>query len=649
MATDQDGNEIQLDVRFIDKAIFRFKSAKAALIHLRKLGKPPTSQFVGLYNLSPPIEGALEVVGALAGFANGLEGLTTSRLTTFHLKKEWASSNMALWIDFLLHHFVLADDSEPSTPEALDALEHMLTLIPCMLSFPSKDPVRKADIAAIQKLSPTLHPVFVHTWCKVLEKQHHTWGDWSLLLRDFAEHDLTIRILDSSPLRRLYPPDEVTGYAILRHLHFLAPRIHKVEPRELRHARFFVEAISFCHQGSAMPIESPTIRPSALFAMSALMVQLVTKRKDLSNAATDSKECQVSHAIACQAALLVAMLLREPAWVEEVIKAGMLKAVVKAYPCLFEYDRRPEVMKHPEKQLELWMGRILEQIARFLFYSSVFHLYSRAFRKISRTEGEGWNEMLQAKSEPLYKRWAMARYRAFMITEIRSFMKARAARFLCNNDVCPRINLASEEQGKTDTRFFLCNACTTVMYCSHKCQKVHWKANHRAECPSRTRFLATAPALTEFEFRVMHAFVDAYLKMHSGEITTMIDSFIESLKSTEVKARLASKDVQCIVKGTKPPIIFCDFSSPSLPDPKLCVNIYDPVTFAHNSDLSQRGAAERIPDWIELWRTKVDEGHALIISAFARKKDLDAVIDRFSSFPLLQWNPVFEDEEDVLD
>ncbi|KAL0069930.1 hypothetical protein AAF712_002825 [Marasmius tenuissimus] len=595
MATDQDGNEIQLDVRFIDKAIFRFKSAKAALIHLRKLGKPPTSQFVGLYNLSPPIEDALEVVGALAGFANGLEGLTTSRLTTFHLKKEWASSNMALWIDFLLHHFVLADDSEPSTPEALDALEHMLTLIPCMLSFPSEDPVRKADIAAIQKLSPTLHPVFVHTWCKVLEKQHHTWGDWSLLLQDFAEHDLTIRILDSSPLRRLYPPDEVTGYAILRHLHFLAPRIHKVEPRELRHARFFVEAISFCHQGSAMPIESPTIRPSALFAMSALMVQLVTKRKDLSNAATDSKECQVSHAIACQAALLVAMLLREPAWVEEVIKAGMLKAVVKAYPCLFEYDRRPEVMKHPEKQLELWMGRILEQIARFLFYSSVFHLYSRAFRKISRTEGEGWNEMLQAKSEPLYKRWAMARYRAFMITEIRSFMKARVARFLCNNDVVP------------------------------------------------------APALTEFEFRVMHAFVDAYLKMHSGEITTMIDSFIESLKSTEVKARLASKDVQCIVKGTKPPIIFCDFSSPSLPDPKLCVNIYDPVTFAYNSDLSQRGAAERIPDWIELWRTKVDEGHALIISAFARKKDLDAVIDRFSSFPLLQWNPVFEDEEDVLD
>ncbi|KAK1225458.1 hypothetical protein PQX77_011607 [Marasmius sp. AFHP31] len=612
------GDMLQVDAPFIRNAISRFRSAKNALNHLRKLGKPPTSHSA-ILSISPSTKAALEVVGALAGIARGLEGDSASQLASFYLRREWESANIALWIQFLLRKFVLADDY-PSSPEALDALEHTLTLIPPMLTCP-KEGIEGIDssnfYAGLTKLSPTLHPIFVHVWCKVLERQHHTWAKWSALLKYFAETDLTIRLSDS-PMKRMYPSDSnpaAMGYGFFRHLHCLIPNIDKMTISELLDVRSLVEAVTFCHRGpeSEMFQKSPAVAPSIVFAVSTLLLRLVTKRKTLLNATADSVECKVLHSIAVGSAVLIANILKwGTTWSEEAVKAGVLKAVVKAYPCLFERDRQPDMP--PEGCLDVWLGRILEAISRALFYAPMLHLFTRAERKISAAEGEGLSETLKAKSEPLYYHWVMAGDRARMIRMIRSMLRARN----------PRL----------------------------RCQKIDWKAQHQVNCPIAAEVLSepAVPAFTEYDFRVMEVFVTAYLQMYGQVITSMINSFLEDLQSRE-GVNLTSLDVRHIIKGTKSPIVLCDFATPSLSEPKSCVTIFDPLMMEGDERLYRRGAAAWVSGLMEDWRKEVNDGSVVLtVALFAGAPGKDEVVGQWYSFqPLSAWNPVFGGEENVLD
>ncbi|KAL0069929.1 hypothetical protein AAF712_002824 [Marasmius tenuissimus] len=492
--------------------------------------------------------------------------------------------------------------------------------------------------AELTKLSPTLHSTFVHVWCKVLElRQHHTWADWSTLLRKFAEEDLTIR-LSNSPMKRPYPSDSnpaAMGFSFLRHLHCLIPNIRKMTISELRlDVQNFVKATTFCHRGpeSEMFQTSPAVAPSIVFAVSTLLLRIVTKRKTLLNATVDSAECKVSHTIAVDSALLIPNVLQwGTTWSEEAVEAGVLKAVVKAYPCLFEFDQKPDTS--PEGRLDVWLGRILEAISRALFYASMLHLFSRAERKISAAEGEGLSEMLQAKSESLYDHWVMARDRARMIRMIRSCLKKRSPRVTCVNSTCLQV---SNVQANVDVRSFL-----------------YWKVQHWVDCLQRAETLSepATPAFTEYDCQAIKLFIYVYLELHAQVIMDMINSFLEDLRSGE-GVNLTSVDLQHIIKGTKYPIILCNFATPSLSEPRSCVTIWDPVMMEENEGLYKRGTAAAVSKLMENWQETVNDGDVLAIALFARAQGRDLVVANCSTFPLsgmAPGNPVFRDEENVVD
>ncbi|KAJ8078339.1 hypothetical protein PM082_000546 [Marasmius tenuissimus] len=149
----------------------------------------------------------------------------------------------------------------------------------------------------------------------------------------------------------------------------------------------------------------------------------------------------------------------------------------------------------------------------------------------------------------------------------------------------------------------------------------------------------------------MKLFIYVYLELHAQVIMDMINSFLEDLRSGE-GVDLTSVDLQHIIKGTKYPIILCNFATPSLSKPRSCVTIWDPVMMEENEGLYKQGAAAAVSKLMENWQETVNDGDVLAIALFARAQGRDLVVANCSTFPLsgmAPWNPVFGDEENVVD
>ncbi|KAJ8096118.1 hypothetical protein PM082_000025 [Marasmius tenuissimus] len=153
-----------------------------------------------------------------------------------HIKIEWKSS-VAPWLRYLLRNIVLANE-DPSTPEALDATERVLVLIPSLLEMKGRD--NTEHTLAFKRATPYLYHVLMQVWFKLLETHHPTWGYWSVIVSHFAPDNLLHRI-DLAPYNeRPYIHNEITGPIIARHLHTPAMQIDKMPPHELTLVENFV-------------------------------------------------------------------------------------------------------------------------------------------------------------------------------------------------------------------------------------------------------------------------------------------------------------------------------------------------------------------------------------------------------------------------
>ncbi|KAK1225460.1 hypothetical protein PQX77_011609 [Marasmius sp. AFHP31] len=392
-----------VDWAFIRRANRRFKSANGALTYLRRLGRPPRSPALGLTDHISTLEVILEVVATFAATRRGLNGRDASKSVIFMIKEEWKSV-IDPWIMFLLKVVVSASDG-PSTPQAVEIVNQTLTLIPLMMSFP-----RDSSIAgSITQTSPYLFLLLVQVWCKIIDENHPAWGSWSSLLFDYAPSD---RLKRRVPTRIETPPDdkdEIVGRLIVRHLQRESLRVPTMSLDELNSFKMFIGCFPVAYFiGPRTAVSLMSVRRPVVSSCAYILSQLLSERKSLSRATSKSPECLLVHDITTLLAGYPEPFIDDPVWVVEVMNAGFIKAIFRAYPCLFEAGRHRPV--YLDQSLTYWLCKILDQISKFLIYSSVIHKFSRAERKIMADEGAV--EILKSKSEGLMQRWIVASEKA---------------------------------------------------------------------------------------------------------------------------------------------------------------------------------------------------------------------------------------------
>ncbi|KAL0069932.1 hypothetical protein AAF712_002827 [Marasmius tenuissimus] len=543
-----------VDWAFVRRANRRFKSASGALAHLRRLGRPPSSAALGLIDYMSTLEVVLEVIATLTATMRGLNGRNASESVVFTIKEEWKSV-IGPWIMFLLNVVVSAGDG-PSTPQAVEVVNQTLTLIPSMMSFPQGS----NTASAITQTSPHLFSLLVQVWCKVIDENHPTWGTWSSLLFDYAPPD---RLKRRVPTHIETPPDdkdEIVGRLIVRHLQRESLRITTMSLEELNSFKTFVGCLPVAYFiGPRTALSLISVRRLVVSLCSYILSQLLSERKSLSRATSKSPECLLVHDIATLLAGYLEPFIDEPVWVVEVMNAGFIKAIFKAYPCLFEAGRQRPV--YLDQSLTYWLCKILDHISKFLIYSSVIHKFSRAERKI--TANEGAVRGLELKSEALMQRWGVASEKAMVFRTFRQSLK--------------------------DDLGLLCDGVSVF---------------------------------SDYEFRMLREFVDAYYIQHGAEIISLFRTYITSLKSA------GGKDE--ILDQRKTPFLYIDFNSPSIPNPKDCVRFLDTKTVLEILPIAS-------PEWfsgiIRKWWAEVTEGNVLMIGCFPRTGNIPLLVERISRFP----------------
>ncbi|KAJ8078333.1 hypothetical protein PM082_000540 [Marasmius tenuissimus] len=604
-----------VDWAFVRRANRRFKSANGALAHLRRLGRPPSSAALCLINYMSTLEVVLEVIATLTATMRGLNGRNASESVVFAIKEEWKSV-IGPWIMFLLNVVVSAGDG-PSTPQAVEVVNQTLTLIPSMMSFPQGS----NTASAITQTSPHLFPLLVQVWCKVVDENHPAWGTWSSLLFDYAPPD---RLKRRVPTHIETPPDdkdEVVGRLIVRHLQRESLRITTMSLEELNSFQTFVGCLPVAYFiGPRTALSLMSIRRLVVSLCSYILSQLLSERKSLSRATSKSPECLLVHDIATLLAGYLEPFIDEPVWVVEVMNAGFIKAIFKAYPCLFEAGRQRPV--YLDQSLTYWLCKILDQISKFLIYSSVIHKFSRAERKIMAIEGAVGT--LKWKSEDLMQRWAVASEKAMVFRTFRQSLKDDLG-LLCGNHISCSLKSPSpcdRVQVQRNVRFLRCSACLTTTYCSYECRRMDWH-QHRSICPRMQEAMRNGvPVFSDYEFRMLREFIDAYYIQHGPEIFSLFRTYITSLKSDGGKHEILD---QC-----KTPFLFIDFNNPSIPNPKDCVRFLDTKTVFEILPIAS-------PEWfsgiIRKWWTEVTEGNVLMIGCFPRTGNIPLLVERISRFP----------------
>ncbi|KAL0056755.1 hypothetical protein AAF712_016637, partial [Marasmius tenuissimus] len=318
------------------------------------------------------------------------------------------------------------------TPEALDATERALIFIPSMLTLEGLD--NKDHIPVLKKSTPYLHPLFMQVWFKVLDTHHPSWGYWSVIVSDFAPNNLAQQ-MELAPMYKEGPyiGDEITGPVVARHLRALALKIDRIPLKELILVEEFVKFVpNVWKRSSADPFDSPITQRPMVHAFSFFIARLISRRTSLAEATVDSMECTYSYTIATLLASLLKSMIDEYPLAIEVIKSGLVRAIFRAYPCLYDLSHERSVSLEPRASLVHWLGGILDQISTFLIYFSVNRTFIRDKKRIA-VRCEDHEEFLESRSRYLYDRWMMATEKAEGIRGLRQVLIDNQPSLMCGN------------------------------------------------------------------------------------------------------------------------------------------------------------------------------------------------------------------------
>ncbi|KAJ8096200.1 hypothetical protein PM082_000108 [Marasmius tenuissimus] len=499
----------------------------------------------------------------------------------------------------------------------------------------------KDHIPVLKKSTPYLHPLFMQVWFKVLDTHHPSWGYWSVIVSDFAPNNLAQQ-MELAPMYKEGPyiGDEITGPVVARHLRALALKIDRIPLKELILVEEFVKFVpNVWKRSSADPFDSPTTQRPMVHAFSFFIARLISRRTSLAEATVDSMECTYSYTIATLLASLLKSMIDEYPLAIEVIKSGLVRAIFRAYPCLYDLSHERSVSLEPRASLVHWLGGILDQISTFLIYFSVNRTFVRDKKRIA-VRCEDHEEFLESRSRYLYDRWMMATEKAEGIRGLRQVLIDNQPSLMCGNANCILKNnqpCDPEVERERPVRYRRCSTCKAAIYCSYECQKGDWetpcpvlKTGHRERCRDLQRNLQIgASAITSHDSQLMYQILQLFVIQNEANVMESIDSLFASLHAQSDSSQ--DQDIQQILNKTKNPILFCDFERPELPAIEALVVAYDPQSLY--KAVSPRFSGE-ILSIIEMWRSSVNEKRVLAIGFFPHNR-MKPIFEGFiTSFPL---------------
>ncbi|KAL0057952.1 hypothetical protein AAF712_015392 [Marasmius tenuissimus] len=382
--------------------VARHASSRVALVHLRSLGKPPSSMNSSiLFDRSPVL---LSVIITLGVCLYGSKGPREVSFAMSQVRTHWDSS-LSPWLQFLIRELVLWEDG-PSTPEGVEILEQSLAAIPIfLLEVISKD----------DNILKPLQSLVIRAWIKTIHDDHSSWGLWSHLsgyLTESTKRDIV------GFLGEPYCEDDRTtrlGLLFVDHLNRTAQQVAKMELESLDDLRCFI----VCHthdrtwfDGSLSPMYRPEVAGAAISGLVRILSG-IRKRRFVSDSDLETKE--VMHQL-LRAVLghMVYHHVTDPLSIEEALQAGIIKALLEL-PSTRAWDSRLEEVSR----------KIIDQVSIFLLYPTVLRRFWKSNWKII---GSGPIEG-DTKQVPtgLWNCWKSLEAKAVDIRTFRQTLKSRVS------------------------------------------------------------------------------------------------------------------------------------------------------------------------------------------------------------------------------
>ncbi|KAJ8074696.1 hypothetical protein PM082_022274 [Marasmius tenuissimus] len=528
--------------RLVTDANSIYRSSQMAINELKRLGHPPA------LSISPvPDIGVITAIRIIAALQSAYSASSSKAASAIkHVRHQWRS--LSWWIKLLIEGLVLSDDTVTS-PESVEALDHVLILLPSLLDFSSAEGA-VTDLVFLHRLSPFLPQLIVRVWVKTLENHHWTYGLWSLLL---------IKLAASAPSTSWYTPSSEPaqgrsqatspdGLAFAYHVYHQLKHIPTMTLQDIREFLAFMCCPAL--EGSR-PLCSYA-PGKTLPALVSLLSVVTRKRKPVQTAEVDSDEYAIINGIAFQILSYISSFIREPYFAAEALDAGLIRVLFRAHPCFMRTDdqRTPLV-----RRFHYLAAEIVDRIAMLLVFPAILHRFWKARSTAT--------QYLEADiAFPLLREsWNQALEKASAIHEFRQVLKNQVSP-LCDYNRCPGNPTG---KGLDRPRYLRCMGCQLTMYCSRDCRRSDWTSgNHRRICKLASLSGDARPSMT-------HQESDFFLKWLHHHISTHLTTVTDNLNRQILALRQSSEHSGCttaaqlILNGEKNPVLLVHLHKPSSP------------------------------------------------------------------------------------
>ncbi|KAL0069979.1 hypothetical protein AAF712_002876 [Marasmius tenuissimus] len=619
--------------------------AVTAIARLRQLGRPGPLQHVDINQPSRDIQVALTYLGALAEQSCG----PGSSRTRIQIRANW-SSLLERWVKFFLERFIVVIE-EPTTSDGVDTLNCALTCIPELI----------LSLELGNNPAPHLENLVVQAWLKVVDKNHPSWGPWSLVLVGIVMDRPTTTTLipvATSPVLYQLEGDPALGLILIRKLDILVEYLPTMDPLHLSYFHAFFTLIINTDQcfRNGRPILLECNRPELLIRSLLRVLRTVFYKRKLAPGLEpgdlDRNDPEhIVHFVACVSLSLLRNVEHNPLDVLEVLEYGIIDIMSKVPPLYFLLDSE-------SRSLSTCFVAVLEVISRFLVYETIMRRFIRKTQKIRSSED--LEQRLRSVSEPVWGAWVRVKDKALVLYDVYRGMKR--SKGLCSfpqASVCPNTSppvidgVVDHSEGR---RYFRCAGCAGAMYCSPACQKMDWQFKHRQECPRKP----SPDVLTLLhDFQFIREWMKSYIQDNGPLVSRDVDDFVSSIG--ELPAGYDMADRSLIKENRKNPIIFVNLDVKDLPSSDS-IKIVDPE-WVNRSQSTYHWRPESVETFLRYWRDpQEDMSTIFLLLSFPRESPQAMIIWGQMDFPLKETEAevgsaveeretynFFEGEEDVLD
>ncbi|KAL0575787.1 hypothetical protein V5O48_006185 [Marasmius crinis-equi] len=565
-------------------------SAADVIAKVRKLGKPPHT-----LDTQWPSEQVQTAISCIEILSKALQlGL---RATLDQVQSHW-NSVLDKWAIFFLVKVALSTN-EPRTPDGVDLVELTLYHLPELLL-----PESVADTSRIKHLENLV----LQTWFRVLQENHPSSKRWNTLVVDVIRPGVTAHLpVISLPSTSKHISDSDRSRILLHHLDRHIPRLPRMSHSELEDFNTFLSVLHAIDFLFPNPKLQPLNTIHALVSIVAVMHALLCQRKNFANT-NISRVGQTErhiHRILYVCAHNVAIGGATPFRADKVLRGGFIQTIFKIPPILHALDMKYSVN---ERVVPGLIG-IMNFVSQFMIYNAVLRAFMRSLAKIKNLEES--QATLQAQYPQLWEAWDQAKRKAVAVYALRQKVKAQEG--FCGYSKCPTaVSL--------DTHYFRCSGCSGMMYCSHRCAKLHWKAEHRRECIRDSS--SEDPALHN-DIQLWCHLVKTCLRSNSSYITSEVSRYvgsctppIHSVHGTD-QVDSFTQDDHLIYSRLKHPAIYLDFSETvegPFPVPKI-VNTRTLASYAVRP--KYKWGKQVMAGFFERWRNPVaDHTHIVVFASF---------------------------------